>query len=49
MSDVEKFWEGIRKHTNDPRDWHMLHPQEQMAIVQAWNIILSVMNNYRQG
>jgi hypothetical protein len=47
MSDVIKFWDAVRKHTNDPREWSMLHPQEQAVIIQAINMILSVMNNYQ--
>lgn len=47
MSDVIKFWEGIRKHTNDPREWNMLHPQEQVVIIQAINMILSVIDNHK--
>ena len=47
MSEVETYWNAIRKHTGDPRDWSMLHQQEQQMLIQSINLLLAVCNNYR--
>ena len=46
MSNVEKFWSAIIKSwPNQPQpQWNDMHPQNQMAVVQAINIILQVLN-----
>jgi hypothetical protein len=43
MNDVEKFYEAARKHFPNARPFNQLHPMEQMQLVQAINMILSVM------
>jgi len=44
MSDVEQFYEAIRKKWPQPsRPWNELHPQEQMILIQAINMILQVL------
>jgi hypothetical protein len=45
--DVIKYWDAIRKHTNDPRDWSMLSSQEQQMVVQSINLMIAVLSNYR--
>ncbi len=47
MSDVEVYWRSIAAKANDPRSWHDLQPQEQMLIIQSINMVLAVLNNYR--
>jgi len=43
-NDVVNFYEAIRKTWPVPtRPWNELHPQEQMMLVQAINIILQVL------
>lgn len=44
MSDVEKFYEAIRSKYGSTRKWNELHPQEQMMVVQACNMLLDVLN-----
>jgi len=43
MSDVEIFWNNISKRFGDGRSWHQLDPMQQMQIVQAINMIFSVL------
>jgi hypothetical protein len=45
MSDVERYWDAIRKHTGDTRTWHNLHPQEQQMIMQSINLMMMVISN----
>ena len=47
MSDVEVYWQTIATKANDPRSWHQLSAPEQMAIIQSINLLLSVINHYR--
>ena len=42
MSDVERFYESARKHFPASRPWNQLHVQEQMILIQAINMILSI-------
>jgi hypothetical protein len=43
-NDVVDFYEAIRKKWPNPtRPWNELHPQEQMMLVQAINMILQVL------
>lgn len=49
MSDVEKFWEAIRRKWPTPQpSFHQLDPMEQMMLVQAINIILQILNNHER-
>lgn len=48
MSDVEKYWEAIRKKWPTPTpSYHQLDPMEQMMLVQSINIVLQILNNRR--
>jgi hypothetical protein len=42
MSDVEAFWSAMAAKFGDTRQWHDLHPQEQMMVIQGINMILQV-------
>lgn len=44
MSDVERFWNAIAEKTGDSRKWNDLHPQYQMMVIQACNLIIAVLN-----
>lgn len=44
MSQVEQFYEAMRSKYGSTRKWSELHPQEQMMVVQACNILLDVLN-----
>lgn len=44
MSDVEKYWDAIRKHTGDTRSWNELHPNLQVMVIQSINMLLQVIN-----
>jgi hypothetical protein len=43
--EVEIYWDRIRSHTKDPRDWSMLNPNEQIAIIDSINLLLLVLQN----
>jgi len=44
MNEVQQFYEAIRKKWPVPtKPWEELHPQEQMMLIQAINIILQVL------
>ena len=45
MSDIEIFWKAIAAKFDNRRDWGDLHPNEQLLIIQAVNMILQVLNN----
>jgi len=48
MSDVEQYWEAIRKKWPAPTpSYHQLYPMEQMMLVQSINILLQILNNRR--
>jgi hypothetical protein len=48
MSEVEQYWEAIRKKWSCPLpSYHQLDPMEQMMLVQSINILLQVLNNRR--
>ena len=48
MSDVEQYWEAIRKKWPNPTpSYHQLDPLEQMMLVQSINILLQILNNRR--
>jgi hypothetical protein len=44
-SDVHRYWDAIRKHFNNPKDWSMLSQQEQQLVLQSINMLLFVLNN----
>lgn len=49
MSDVERFWEAIRRKWPTPQpSFHQLDPMEQMMLVQAINIILQILSNHER-
>jgi len=43
MSDVERFYEAIRKHFPNSKPWQELNPMAQMQLVQGINMILMVL------
>jgi len=43
MSDVEKFYEAVRKNFPNSKPWHELNPMQQMQLVQGINMIIGVM------
>lgn len=45
MTDIEKFWNAISGKFGVNASWSFLTREEQIAIVQAVNMIISVMNN----
>ncbi len=45
MSDVERFYEAVRKHFPGAKAWNRLTPFEQMQLIQAINLILGVMTD----
>ena len=48
MSDVERYWEAIRKKWSHPLpSYQQLDPMEQMMLVQSVNILLQILNNRR--
>jgi hypothetical protein len=48
MSDVERYWEAIRKKWPTPTpSYRELDPMEQMMLVQSINIVLQILNNRR--
>ena len=49
MSDVERFWEAIRKKWPTPQpSFHQLDPMEQMMLIDCTNIILQILNNHER-
>lgn len=42
MSDVEVFYQTVQKHLGGTRPYHSLHLIEQMQLIQAINIIISL-------
>ena len=52
MSDVERFYYACAKQVQNSRQWQELHPQEQIMLVQAINMIMQVVTNtqkFNQG
>jgi hypothetical protein len=48
MSDVEQYWEAIRKKWPNPLpSYQQLDPIEQAMLVQSINIVLQILNNRR--
>jgi hypothetical protein len=48
MSEVEQYWEAIRKKWSHPLpQYHQLDPMEQAMLVQSINILLQIINNRR--
>ena len=45
MSDVERFYEAVRKHFPNAKPWNKLNQFEQMQLIQGINLILGVMTN----
>jgi len=45
MSDIEKYYEAMRKHFPQSRPWNNLQPQEQMMIVQSFNMTIQVLSH----
>lgn len=43
-SDVEIFWDALRKHFGNQKEWSQLDGMQQMQFVQAINMILQVAN-----
>jgi hypothetical protein len=49
MTDVEKFWEAIRKKWPTPQpSFKELGAMEQMMLVQSINIVLQILNNHEK-
>jgi hypothetical protein len=49
MSEVEQYWEAIRKKWWRPLPhYHQLDPMEQMMLVQSINILLQILNNHER-
>lgn len=49
MSDVEQYWEAIRKRWPHPTpSYQQLDPMEQMMLVQSVNILLQILNNHQR-
>jgi len=47
MSDVEQYWEAIRKRWPHPTpSYQQLDPMEQMMLVQSVNILLQILNSF---
>lgn len=44
LSDVEIFWNALKSKTGDARDWHDLTPNQQLAIIQAINMVIGVVS-----
>ena len=44
-SDVELFWDKLKEYFPNWREWHSLHPMEQIQLVQAINMILQVVRD----
>ena len=52
MSDVERFYYACAKQVQNSRQWQELHPQEQIMLTQAINMIMQVVMNtqkFNQG
>lgn len=48
MSEVEQYWEALRKKWSHPTpSYNELDPMEQMMLVQSINILLQILNNRR--
>lgn len=48
MSDVEQYWEALRKKWPHPTpSYQQLDPMEQMMLIQSINILLQILNNRR--
>lgn len=48
MSDVERYWEAMRKKWSHPLpSYHQLDPIEQAMLIQSINTLLQVLNNRR--
>lgn len=45
MTDIEKFWNAISGKFGVNANWSFLTREEQIAIIQAVNMIISVMNS----
>ncbi len=44
MSNLEKFYSAMATKWGSSRKWDDLHPQEQMMVVQAVNMLITVLN-----
>jgi len=45
MSDIERYWEAIRKKCNPmPPPWNSLSPMKQMMVVQSINLLIQAIN-----
>ena len=42
-SDVELFWDKLKDYFPNWREWHSLHPMEQMQVIQGLNSIFGVL------
>lgn len=45
QSEVELFWQAICAKSGINKPWGALHHQEQMMVLQAINMLLSVLHN----
>lgn len=46
MSDVERYWEAIRKKWPSPTpSYQQLDPMEQHMLIQSINIVLQLLHN----
>ena len=44
-SETEQFYAAICGKLGITRQWHELHPMEQMQVIQGINMILAVVHN----
>ncbi len=42
MSEVQMYYEAMRKHFPSAPEWQNLHPQEVQMIIQSINLLLQV-------
>ena len=50
MSEVEQYWEAIRKKWPHPvPSYHQLHPMDQNMLLDSINILLQILNNHRKN
>lgn len=45
QSEVEQFWQAICAKSGINKPWGTMHAQEQMMVLQAINMLLSVLHN----
>lgn len=48
LSEVEQYWNRIREHEGIKVNWHQMHPQSQVALIQSINLLIDVVNHEKQ-